>query len=189
MTSSVVVHQTGGGDFVVTSLGLPAETENFIGTGDILVRSAKGSFNAKTTLGERLAAVEFIHFRIIQLLTQCLSSMMYVVLMITDTRIPVIRRWLSQMVVMGALMIQFQAWRRRKVGTGILQFTKGRLRVIGFYVFLACFSGYVLVTINYFVDEAIPLVAGGICAWTAFVLGLSDVFIQIDQFKLPLSSH
>ncbi|TEB18086.1 hypothetical protein C9890_0480 [Perkinsus sp. BL_2016] len=187
MTGSVVVHQTGGGDFVITSVGVPEEREDFIGTGDILVRSAKGSFNAKTTLGERLAAVEFIHFRIMQLLTQCLSSMMYVVLILNETRLPVIRRWLSQMVVMGAFMIQFQAWRRRKVGMGFVQFIKGRLTVIGFYVFLACYAGYVIVTINYFVGEAIPLVLGATCAWTAFFLGLSDVFIQIDQFRLPLS--
>ena len=183
---SVVVEEQASRGFVVVQKGDecdPTVRERRMEVGEILVRSVKG-LKSKISLGEKMAAIEFIHFRIIQLLTQSLSSMMYVVLFFDDSRSPVLRRWLSQMVVMGAFFIQFQAWRRRKIS--FLLFMKGRLTVIGFYVFLACFGGYTIVTINYYVDEAIPILAGAICSWVAFILGLTDVFIQINTFSLPI---
>ena len=108
---------------------------------------------------------------------------MYAVLIVSDTKIPVIRRWVSQMVVMGAFVFQFQAWRRRRVSRW--KFILGRFRVIGFYVFLFCFAGYTVVTLNYFLDEGIPLLVGGSLAWAAFFLGLADVFIQLNSFTFP----
>jgi hypothetical protein len=182
---SIVVEQQvrgNGEEFVVKEQPSAEQVIKRVGVGEILVCSTKG-FEAKITLGEKFAALEFIHFRIIQLLTQCMSSIMYVVLMLDNTRIPVMRRWMSQMVVMGAFLIQFQAWRKRK--DSLIVFLKNRFKVIGFYVFIFCYSGYLVVTINYFVSDAIPLLVGATCSWTAFLLGLTDVFIQINQFTIP----
>ena len=149
--------------------------------GEILVKSATGECG---TEGARAAALEWIHFRVLQLLCQCLQAMMYVVIIIDDAYIPRVRRWLSQVVVTGAFLIQFQAWRKRK-NLSFLSFLATRIKAPGFYVFLICFSGYTLVCLNYIMYESIPRLACACCAWAAFLIALADTFIQINGFTLP----
>lgn len=166
------------GKAVDAEVARPAE----LTIGQILVKSATGDVG---TIGAQLAAKEWIHFRILQLLCQCLQAMMYVVILAADANVPRIRRWLSQVVVTGAFLIQFQAWRKRKK-MHFSQFFFSRLRAPGFYVFFICFVGYTLVSLNYILDEAIPRLALACCAWGAFLIALADMFIQISDFRLKI---
>jgi hypothetical protein len=181
----VIIRQEEKSGAFVASTGLGTSSPS-LSVGEILVRSQQQSWTEPILLGQKLAAMEWMNFRILQLLAQAIQAMMYVIILADDAFVPRIRRWLAQVVVMGAFLIQFQAWRKRRATCTFLEFLIGRTRVIGFYVFLICFTGYILVSLNYIIHEKIPKLACAVCAWTAFLLALADVFLQINTFKLHL---
>ena len=182
----IIVSEKPNGEFEVMESSVPVLRKAFVG--ELMVRASQNEVCdfSKTvpSLAERIAKVEFVHLRIMQLLVQCAASMMYVVLVANDSTVPRIRRWICQVVVTGALLFQLQAFRKSKLS--LWGFFRSRFTVIGFYVFLACFLGYLGFVINAIVDNTVPTLYCAICAWVAFFLGLIDAFIQINTFSLTV---
>lgn len=182
----IIVNEKPNGDFQVMQSSIPVLREVFVG--ELMVRASHKEvcdfLKSVPSLGDRIDKKEFVNLRIMQLLAQCASSMMFVVLVASDSTVPRIRMWISQVVITGALLFQLQAFRKSKLS--LYRFFISRFTVIGFYVFVACFLGYLGFVINAIVPDTVSTLCCACCAWVAFFLGLIDVFIQINTFSLTV---